>query len=116
MRQLAIGGVALAILAWTAPAAIADSDHWTNVRDLNCGGAVGTLTTALSPAGFGTPYHDLDSGRILVPLQVVVNGVTVLDNRGIEQNALSEVTCSYTDPPPASRSVEVTGLLTPVRP
>ena len=50
---------------------MADSDHWINVRVLDCG-ADDTLTTALSPAGPRTPCHT--------------------------RNALSEVTCLYTDP------------------
>ena len=109
MKRLVILGLALAVFASVASAAVADSPNWTNVRVLDCGDA--TLTTVLNPAGFGTPYHDVDSDRVLVPLRIVVNGATVMDKPGIDTNALSEITCSYTDP--AGRSVVVTGILTP---
>ena len=101
---------ALALFASAAPAAVADSGNWTSVRILDCG-AGGTITTLLNPAGFGTPYHDQDSGRVLVPLRIVVNGATVVDKPGVHNNALSEITCAYTDP--AGRYVVVTGILTP---
>ena len=109
MKRLAILGVALVVLASAAPAAMADSPNWTNIRELDCGDV--TLTTVLNPAGFGTPFHDMNSGRVLVPLRVVVEGATVIDKPGVERNALSEITCSYTDP--ISRHVVVTGILTP---
>jgi len=110
MKRLATLGVALAIFAPAAPAAMADSTNWTNVRILDCGTG-GTLSTVLNPAGFGTPFHDQDTDRVLIPLRVVVNGATVIDKPGVERNALSEITCSYTDP--VGRYVVVTGILTP---
>jgi len=110
MKRLAILGLALAVFASAAPAAMADSTNWTNVRILDCGTG-DMLTTVLNPAGFGTPFHDQDTGRVLIPLRVVVNGATVIDKPGVERNALSEITCSYTDP--VGRYVVVTGILTP---
>jgi len=109
MKRLVILGLALAAFASAAGAAVADSPNWTNVRELDCGDV--TLTTVLNPGGFGTPYHDVNSDRVIVPLRIVVNDVTVMDKPGVDTNALGEVTCSYTDP--AGRSVVVTGILTP---
>jgi hypothetical protein len=110
MKRLAILGVALAVFASAAPAAMADSTNWTNDRTLDCGTA-GELKTVLNPAGFGMPFHDKDTSRVLIPLRVVVNGATVIDKPGVERNALSEITCSYDDP--GGRNVVVTGILTP---
>jgi hypothetical protein len=45
-------------------------------------GASGTLATVLNPAGFGTPFHDQDSGSVLIPLRVVTNGVFVFEKPG----------------------------------
>jgi hypothetical protein len=110
MKVIAALAIALAVLAWTAPAVQADSGNWTSVRILDCG-ARGTLTTMRNPAGFGTPFHDQDSERVLIPLRVVTNDVIVFEKRGIDNNALSDTTCEYLDP--AGRHVVVTGLLTP---
>ena len=101
-------GVSLALAATAT--ATADSPNWTATRVLDCGGA-GTLNTALNPGGFGTPYHLANSTRLLVPRRVTVNGIVVITQPGVDQDANQELVCSYTDP--AGLEIVVEGILTP---
>ena len=96
--------VAAAAFAGGVSPALADSPppSWTKVRVLSCDG--GQVVTAVTPAGFGSPYHVVDSSDVIVPkhVEVVFPGevtpVTTLDVPGFDQNARSTVHCSYTDP------------------
>ncbi|MGH3115925.1 MAG: hypothetical protein ACRDQ2_02205 [Gaiellales bacterium] len=85
---------------------------WTNERILNCDG--GQVRTYLTPAGFGTPFHVVDSQDVIIPVHVEVtfpdetSSVTTVHVPGFEQNNLATVHCTYTDP--AGLFVELIGL------
>jgi len=78
-------------------------------RTLSCVGGE-TLQTVLGPGGFGTPYHIVGTTQVLVPRVAVVDGATVINQPGSANDAVTEISCSYTDP--AGRFITVTGLLT----
>lgn len=75
---------------------------WTNHRVLDCGGT--TVVTALTPAGFGTPFHVVGTDEVLVPkhVEVVFPGetepVTTLSVPGFAKTRDSLLHCSYVDP------------------
>lgn len=97
--------VTVASLALLVPApAQADSPPpgWTNLRILDCGGE--TIVTALTPAGFGTPFHVVGSDEVLIPkhVEVVFPGetepVTTLSVPGFTTKRDRLLPCRYVDP------------------
>ena len=83
------------------PAQASEPRSWENERVLSCG-AAGVLTTYLSPAGFGTPYHVIGSTDVIVPKHVVaqrdVLTITSIDVPGFDPSRHDSVHCTYTDP------------------
>jgi hypothetical protein len=109
MRRLIT--LALAVLGAALMAtSVAAAPPSGSPRTLSCAGGI-TLQTILGPGGFGTPYHVVGTGQKLIPRVVVVDGVKVIDQPGAAFDAVTEISCTYTDP--AGRVVHVTGLLTP---
>jgi hypothetical protein len=92
----------LAPLITSSPAVAADPpDSWENLRVLDCAGT--QVTTYLSPAGFGTPYHVVGSTDVINPMHVVAQLpggqiVTSVDVPGFDPTRSDAVHCTYTDP------------------
>jgi hypothetical protein len=108
--------VAVVALGWStagAAQATAPSTGWEDRRSLACAGE-GTVVTYLTPAGFGTPYHVVDSTDVIVPMHVVATRgdvtVTSIDVPGFDPERADAVRCTYTDP--AGFFVTVDGIRT----
>ena len=100
-RTLLSGLLASAVgLAAVASHGASPPNSWTNLRVLDCDGQ--SVTTYLTPAGFGTPFHVVDSTDVIVPkyVEVTVNGATfvTLNVPGFDPNGPDVVACSYVDP------------------
>src|SRR4051794_9901988 len=100
-----LGGLAavLAALVLTPPAhADSPTPKWVNHRLLTCDGTI--VDTYLTPAGFGTPFHVIDSPDVIIPKHVEVifpgqtDPVITLDVPGFDPQRSDVVQCSYTDP------------------
>jgi hypothetical protein len=97
-----------------APAASADSPplSWTNERVLICDGE--TVTTYLTPAGFGTPFHVVGSPDVIVPkhVEVILPGgneaIVTVDVPGFNADRQDATHCTYVDP--AGLAVDFWGL------
>jgi hypothetical protein len=108
MRTLtfaAAAGMALAGLAVAAPAsADIPPPSWTNERVLTCDDQQTQVVAYLTPAGFGSAFHVVDSTDRIVPVHVEVTfpgttePVTTVDVPGIAGSARETVECTYTDP------------------
>ncbi|WP_404380104.1 hypothetical protein LL946_09730 [Knoellia locipacati] len=85
---------------------------WTNERLLSCDGQ--EVLTALTPAGFGTPFHVVDSPDVIIPKHVEVvftpgtDPVVTLDVPGFDPTGDGVVLCEYVDP--VGLAVEFSGL------
>lgn len=109
VAALVAGGAVL-----TAPAASADSPppSWTKERVITCDGE--SVTTYLTPAGFGTPFHLVGSTDVIVPKHVEVTLPTgegpyvTIDVPGFDLGRADATHCTYTDP--VGRAVEFWGL------
>ena len=99
VAALVAGGAVLA-----APAASADSPppSWTKERVMTCDGE--PVTTYLTPAGFGTPFHVVGSTDVIVPKHVEVTPspgagpYVTIDVPGFDRDRAVATHCSYTDP------------------
>jgi len=114
-RRLAFTGLAASV--WVGLLAQPVAALHTG-QTVDCGTA-GTFTIDAQPNGAGfeaPPPGDLlrfEEGPILIPMKLTINGVVVFDGPAIgrAQNALDEVTCTFS----LRNGVpfEVTGLLIP---
>lgn len=103
-RHLALAALLTAAAALGASAAAADSPppSWTNERVLTCDGQ--TVTTYLTPAGFGTPFHVVGSPDVIVPkyVEVILPGgtdpIVTVDVPGFNANREDATHCTYVDP------------------
>lgn len=100
-RTLTLLAAATALALPAASAAAADPpDSWTNLRVLDCDGE--QVTTYLTPAGFGTPFHIVGTTDVIVPkhVEVTTGGQTLvtLHVPGFDQSRSDAVHCSYVDP------------------
>lgn len=105
--------LAMFVLTVAAPAVLADSSAW-RTRSMECSG--GTMTFLLPPSEFVTafvPFHAADSGAVLTPLKVTVDGDTYVSKPLAAKGGDRLVTCGYTDPD--GLVIEIVGLLTPAR-
>ena len=88
--------------AATSAAAESPPPSWDNERVLTCDGQ--TVVTYLTPAGFGTPFHVVDSSDVIIPKHVVVifapgtDPVVTLDVPGFDATRHDAVHCTYVDP------------------
>ena len=100
-RTLRAGLLASAVaFAATASQAASPPDSWKNLRVLDCDGE--SVTTYLTPAGFGTPFHIVESTDVIIPkyVEVTLNGATfvTLNVPGFDPSGPDVVACSYVDP------------------
>jgi hypothetical protein len=116
VRRLApaLAAFAALFIAGSATSAAADAPppSWTNERVLTCGGQ--SVRTYLTPAGFGTPFHVVDSSDVIIPKYVVVvfapgtDPVVTVDVPGFDPTRHDAVHCGYVDP--AGLAVDFWGL------
>lgn len=103
-RLLAAATLALAVASLGAPAAFADAPpaSWTNERVLTCDGQA--VHTYLTPAGFGTPFHVVDSTDVIIPKYVEVvfpddpETYVTLHVPGFNHERPGATHCTYKDP------------------
>ena len=82
-----------------------------------CNGDTFTLRAAENSAGFQSPAPDhviiFEEGGVLTVFRLSVNGTPVIDRAetGQAENAVNEVTCSFTLGDPPFPLFEVTGVL-----
>lgn len=99
-------------VGYTAAAAASPPSGWTNERILACDGE--EVRTYLSPAGFGSPFHVVNSADVIVPkyVTITVEGETFVtrDVPGFDHTSPHAVHCSYVDP--AGLHVDFIGLRT----
>jgi hypothetical protein len=108
--------VTLAALGIVAVPTVSSADSppskWTNLRSLDCDGAI--VEAAFAPGGVFTAFHVVGSSDVIVPkhVEVVFPGttepVTTLHVPGFDKNNRDVVTCRYVDP--AGLSVTIVGV------
>jgi hypothetical protein len=98
----------------TVASADSPPSKWTNLRSLNCDGAI--VEAAFAPGGVFTSFHVVGSSDVIVPkhVEVVLPGttepVTTLHVPGFDKNNRDVVTCRYVDP--AGLNVTIVGVRT----
>lgn len=114
-RVAALGAAATCLLVVSGgitAAAESPPPSWTNERVLDCDGE--TVVAYLTPAGFGSAFHVVDSTDIIKPKYVVVTfeGETfvTVDTPGFNRNGHDVVHCNYVDP--AGLEVDFLGIRT----
>ena len=113
-RRVAAVGAALTCLlvagGGTTASAESPPPSWTNERVLDCDGE--TVVAYLTPAGFGSAFHVVDSTDIIKPKFVVVvidgESVVTVDTPGFDRNGHDVVHCQYVDP--AGLEVDFLGI------
>ena len=111
---LVTAGAASIAAVLLVPCAGADTPppSWTNERTLTCDGQ--TVSTYLTPGGFGTPFAVVGSTDVIIPKHVEVvfapgtDPVVTVDVPGFDPAKHDAVHCSYVDP--AGLAVDLWGL------